>query len=382
LVSGEEVFNINAMRKFLYFIMANYCENGQSVFLTQQEFLKELTSDQETDNELLQKRQPLQGKEDLSHKPIKAKPAGSASRPKHQPDVSNETASGPESALDGSRQTTSDSSHRFESNSTDEPSLTQQKLLLPNQLDCQKQLLKQFLFETLFNEKINVQRFKLLPENCQTLIAIFLKESLNFDICKETNSGSTHKYLYRLSNNWTCSEPRSPEKAASASLSFLTRCYLYGLGKQTKRPHSERDLPTLAKLIYDALLSSEDQSLQGPVPVAFEEFFSDIEDLVLERCEKVSQLCAHHLYVKLFSKMKQISQETLQRFYAVSTKKYLDDLVDSSPSMRDLSERFINLRSRLGLFSSYVDSQSSQSRRYILTCLDRYSAVKSSRHPN
>jgi hypothetical protein len=381
LVFGDAVFNINARRKFLYFTMANYCENGQSVFLTQQEFLKELTSDQETDNELLQKRRPLLSREDTSHKPFKIKSTASASCPKTQPDANFQNASDPEIASDGYRQTTSDCSHRFESNSADEADLIHKKVHLPSQFECQKQLLKQFLFETFFNEKINVQRFKFLPENCQTLIAIFLKESLNFDICKETITGSTHKYLYRLTNNWHCSQHKSSEKAVATSLSFLTKCYLYGLRKQTKCSHQMHDLLSLAKLIHDALLSSHDQSSQEVVPVAFEQFFKDIQDLVHERCEQVSQLCAQPLYVKLFSKMKQISQETLHRFYAVSTKKYLDELVDSGSSMRDLSERFICLRSRLDLFSSYVDSHSSQSRRYILPCLDRFSAVKSSKTP-
>ena len=361
--------------------MANYCENGQSVFLTQQEFLKELTSDQETDNELLQKRKPLQSSEETSHKPSKVKPSASASRHKPQPQASFENASDPETQSDSHRQTASDSSHRFESNSADEADLIQKKVRLPSQLECQKQLLKQFLFETFFNEKINVQRFKYLPENCQTLIAIFLKESLNFDICKETISGSTHKYLYRLTSNWNCFEHKSPEKPMATSLSFLTKCYLYGLRKQTKCSQSERDLQSLAKVIHAALLSSQDPSSQEAAPVSFERFFEDIQDLVHERCEQVSHLYAQPLYVKLFSKMKQISSETLHRFYAVSTKKYLDELVDPSSSMRDLSERFIGLRSRLDLFSSYVDSQSSQSRRYILPCLDKYSAVKSAKTP-
>ena len=81
----------------------------------------------------------------------------------------------------------------------------------------------------MLNEKVSLERFDCLPQNCKNFVILFFKECLGFDIAEQKMMmPSTAKFL-PLEN--LKQGDLSQQSKARKNLSFGLGCYLYGLQK-------------------------------------------------------------------------------------------------------------------------------------------------------
>lgn len=101
----------------------------------------------------------------------------------------------------------------------------------------------------MLNEKVSLQRFDCLPQNCKNFVILFFKECLGFDIAEQKMMmPSTAKYL-TLEN--LRQGDLSQQSKARKNLSFGLGCYLYGLQKQLHVSNSELDQEKTIKILYE-----------------------------------------------------------------------------------------------------------------------------------
>ena len=121
--------------------------------------------------------------------------------------------------------------------------------LLGNQFESQKELSKHFIFESMLNEKVSVERFECLPQNCKNFVTLFFKECLGFDI-SERKKGMPVSSKFLILENLKQGDLNQQAKARK-SLSFGVGCYLFGLQKQLHVTNSELDQEKTIKILYE-----------------------------------------------------------------------------------------------------------------------------------
>ena len=353
--------------------MENYCENERSVIMTQGEFLEELTSQGDVEYEMLQKRTHFPHSQ-TDHPPQKVLSGDVQTNltQAHRGDSQRPVMDGKSSHL-YLKSSIEEKNHPNQQHHTYVSIWMAKENNSPifNQFECQKQIIKHFLFETLINERINIQRFKPLPESCKILVALHLKETLNYDLNEQINQGSSQKCLYQLFNSSKVNSTQNEEqKKFQVKLAFLAECYLYGVRKQIKLSEKDLSKEGLLEVIYRAIVQNNQTSSFDFV--SLEEFCIQMEDLSKLRLADFNVFNRSDLYRKLFSKMHQISEGTRQKYYSVKVRKHLSSLIDDSLSIQDLTYRFKSPDARIDLYSNYVGINEAKSARNMTKHADKF----------
>lgn len=233
----------------------------------------------------------------------------------------------------------------------------QLQLLMRDQFECHKVLLKHFLLETITNEKLNLARYNILPEICQKLALLFLRTHFNFDLEKEVRSGSHKKYLYGLHGRQYCSV-----SGTSVSLSFVTDCYLYGLKKQLKSGGKNLDQSQIIETLHKALFQSADA-------LHFTTFHRTIERLLRYESGKAEDSSTAILSNPLLLKLSQISEKTLRKFYSFKLHRSLSSLIDDAKSVAELKKNFSCRKQTIDILSAYIGMELDTPRLYRISVL-------------
>lgn len=228
--------------------------------------------------------------------------------------------------------------------------------LLKDQTNCYKMLLKHFLSETIMNEKCNLQRFNYLPKTCQNLVLIFLNQNFGFDLEDELKKGSPRRYLFNLQR-----KNYQTTKQCSVSLSFLTDCYIYGVVKQLQQNGKLVSRNLAIKTLHNKLV-------QSGVSVQAEDFTSSIESLLKYKEEEITDP-SKEISDTLISKMSQIPEATLTKFYSVRLHQALSELIDSCSTVDQLESTFKQPQLDIDILSAYMGKASSKPANYSSTLL-------------
>lgn len=231
------------------------------------------------------------------------------------------------------------------------------QLLMRDQFECYKVLLKHFLLETITNEKFNLVRYNILPEVCQKLALTFLRTHFNFDLEKEIKSGSHKKYLYGLRGR-----QYSSVSGTSISLSFVTDCYLYGLKKQLKSSGQNLDQSQIIQTLHKALFPSADT-------LHLTTFHKTIERLLRYESGKTEDGSNAVLSSPLMVKLSQISEKTLRKFYSFRLHRSLSSLIDDATNVAELKKNFSCRKQTIDILSAFIGMELDTPRQYRISVL-------------
>ena len=215
-----------------------------------------------------------------------------------------------------------------------------------------KKLLLIFLSETILNEKVNMKKFNHLPEACQILASIFMKEWLDFDICEETKVGSHQKHLFSLVNRRV---PKTEETCLALKYSLLAECYMYGLTKQLLAKHSiDTSCEDVAQCVINTLYQKVFNSDFEQSRPSISDFRRVLEDLINNHGSLTPKEVVATLSTKLLSKMKELPVPTVHKFYAMKAKKILNDVLEGCSTISEAVNSFANCSAiSLDLWSNY-----------------------------
>lgn len=239
--------------------------------------------------------------------------------------------------------------------STSKSELQRFDLVLQDKKSCYKILLKHFLLESLVNEKFNLKRFKILPGVCKTLSLSFLERHFGFELNQELNKGSVRKHLYELKGR-----KYQTTNYSTVALPFLADCYLHGLTLQLKNQDEIICRDQAIEVLHRTLL-------KHGVKIKKEEFRSTLVDLLTYRNEHICNP-DQQLSGLLLSKMSQIKNSTLAKFYLLRLKTSLSDLIDKCESMDDLQSSISKSAQVFDVLSSYQGHQAISSICYYRFC--------------
>lgn len=230
--------------------------------------------------------------------------------------------------------------------------------LLKNQFECQKQLTKHFIFESFLNEKLNMSRYEFLPTACKNQVSIFIKECIGFDIQSETKSGSNRKHLYTLKNRLT--ETQDETQRMRKVMAFKTQCYLYGLRKQLHCDSTVEGDKLLVKTLFKTI-HPESKDLQ------LRDKFGEVLFSLAEDNEAFdSDAACGVLTNKLLSKIRQLPDSVLKKYYQIMLSKYLSSLFEGCLSSHDIIDRLLPLTRTIDIYSNFQTELVPKSRTYQL----------------
>jgi hypothetical protein len=231
------------------------------------------------------------------------------------------------------------------------------KLLMRDQFECYKVLVKHFLLETITNEKFNLVRYNILPEACQKLALNFLRTHFNFDLEKEISLASHKKYLYGLHGR-----QYSSVSGTSVSLSFVTDCYLYGLKKQLLSGGQTLGQSQIIQTLHKALFPSA-----GSLHLTT--FHRTIERLLRYETGRAEDSSTAVLSNPLMVKLSQISEKTLRKFYSFKLHKSLSSLIDDAKSVAELKKNFSCRKQTIDILSAFIGMELDTPRQYRISLL-------------
>ncbi len=233
--------------------------------------------------------------------------------------------------------------------------------LLKNQFECQKELTKHFIYESFLNEKLNMNRFEFLPTSCKNQVSIFFKECLGYDVQEETKGGSNRKHLYSLKNCQT--EDENDMQKARRAIAFRAQCYIYGLRKQLHCEATAEGNDLLVKTLFKVIHpESTDQQLIG----RFRELLFTLIDE--SRPFDSDEMCGV-LTTKLLSKIRQLPDAVLRKYYHIKLSKYLGTLFGNCNSSHDIVDRLLPLNQKIDLYSNLQTESVPKIRTYQLAVL-------------
>lgn len=343
--------------------MSDKSFSDQQFIVSQSEFIKELTNSCEDEDATLGKRPIKQDLQEESSDPRKLLIVQKAfSDSQEKPAVPQVFFS----ALDEISSITSPfSSQDAMDNETDTSTLElinpedhHLRVLMQNQFDCQKVLVKHFLLETIINEKFNLARFNILPGSCQKLILAFLRTHFNFDLASELRTGTHKKHLYGLHGRHY-----SAAEGSRVSLSFVTDCYLYGLRKQLQSTGQCLDQQQTIKTLHSALFPQSGSS-------HLHKFEETIENLLKYDTGDIPAGVSAILSYPLIAKMSQISEKTLRKFFSVKLHKCLSLLIDDAKSFAELKKNFSCRKQTIDILSAYIGLEQECPKQYRISVLN------------
>ena len=236
------------------------------------------------------------------------------------------------------------------------------RVMLSDQLECQKELVKQFLLEAFITEEVRVDKFQSLPYQCQKFVSILLRETLSFVLEPAAGSqGSAQagrpQRVLRLRNEYveSLSLREAQEYHKFSSIAFVAECYMYGLSKQLKVPalQGQPANPTLLGIITDFL---HPDSTDAATKEAMLEKLKENVRLLLnfQRTQTSSACIIAALPPRLVLKLRQMKISSLVRFYPVKLRKYFSGLIDGISSFEQASRQLCGLDSKVDLLSNYL----------------------------
>lgn len=229
--------------------------------------------------------------------------------------------------------------------------------LLSNQFELHKVIIKHFLWETISNEKFNLMRFKILPSNCQKLILLFLRVNFGFDLGKSIAKASHKKHLFDIEGS-----PHFTVGDSSVSLSFVTECYLYGLRKQLKSSGQPSDSRTAIRLLHQALFPGSDS-------VHHQTFQQTLERILAYDTAPADAGLTSALSIPLLTKMNQIPKHTLAKFFEVKLRNHLSSAIDCAKTPAELKLNLGQRQKTIDILSSYIKADKPASRLYRISVL-------------
>jgi hypothetical protein len=235
------------------------------------------------------------------------------------------------------------------------------RVMLSDQLECQKQLVKQFLLEAFITEEIREEKFHSLPYQCQKFVSILLRETLSFSLEPFAGSpglaaGGPSRRVLRLRNVYVegLSPAETQEYHKFSSIAFVAECYMYGLSKQLKVPVQQGPLPnpTLIGIVSDFLHPTADVASKEAMQGKLKENVRLL--LNFQRTHTSSDRILEALPPRLVLKLKQMKISSLVRFYPVKLRKYFSGLIDDISSFEQASRQLCGLDSKVDLLSNYL----------------------------